>query len=278
MYKLKAKHSAAQWLVAATLLASALFTGCSSAKQTETDNSIKRTKANYRSAFDFVPGNKVLWHESFSATSAGSFPKGWNTNASAEVVQENNNTHALLLTRDGVYIPTVVNFPETFTLQFTLSCSADYSYYSSPLQIMFAALSSKKEFTVLKQYNPHNKDVVKLTLHPMNAAAKAGSSTIELIEKGTRQSTNEIGINEFFAGGGPATVKVSIWRQGERLRVYLNKEKVWDLPQAFSQTAHYNSLIFGISHLTDKGGKYYLSDIILATDETNAAAQPKIIK
>lgn len=276
MFRITPTH----YLLPTFLFAALFFTSGSPLYQAGVVYTPQTQKASprFRSVFDFVPGDKVLWHETFAATPVGDFPKGWNTNAGAEVVEENSGSRALLLTKDGVYIPTGVTLPQVFTLQFTLSCSAAYSYYSSPLQILFASLSTKKEFTVLKQYNPHSKDVVKLALHPMNAASNAGASTIELIQKGKKQSENEIGTPEFFASDGPATVTVSIWRQGERVRVYLNKEKIWDLPQAFNEGTAYNSLVFGINHITDKTGKYYLSDITLATNAATTGSSPKPVK
>jgi OmpA-OmpF porin, OOP family len=258
------KHSLRFGIIATAVIASS----CKSAKPIESPAPPTPTKetASPKRKFDFVAGSKTLWAENFKTTSTGDFPAGWNTNAGAEVVETKTGAHALMLTKDGVYIPLNATLPQNFTLEFTLSCSANYSYYSSPLQIMFAELSSKKEFTVLKQYNPHTKNALKLTVHPMNAASNAGASTIESYEKGKKQNENEIGTNEFFASGSPATVRVSMWRQGTRLRVYLNKEKTWDLPQAFLEEVKYNSLVFGLSHLVDKTGKYFLTDIRLATE------------
>ena len=131
---------------------------------------------------------------------------------------------------------------------------------------MFTSFASKKEFTVLKQYNPHNKDVVKLWLHPQNAASNGGYSGYELIEKGVKQSSNEVNTSQFFASGGPASVRVSIWREQQRLRVYLNEEKIWDLQEAFDEKVIYNALVFGLSHLVDHTGKYFVSNLRLATD------------
>jgi OmpA-OmpF porin, OOP family len=248
---------------------SVVVQACSSIKNVaiNKDNTPLKNSGAYKSRFDFVAGEKPLWFENFAQVSAGNFPKGWNTNASAEVVEHDDKSKALLLTKDGVYIPLgVTNLPAEFTLQFDLSCSSNYSYYSSPFQVMFASLASKKEFTVLKQYNPHNKDVVKLWLHPHNAASNGGYSGYELFEKGIKQSSNENSTSQFFASGGPASVKVSIWREKQRLRVYFNEEKVWDLAQAFDETVSYNSIVFGISHLVDHTGKFYLSNLKLNTD------------
>ncbi|MES1222788.1 MAG: OmpA family protein, partial [Bacteroidota bacterium] len=53
------------------------------------------------------------------------------------------------------------------------------------------------------------------------------------------------------------------WRQKERIRVYFNQEKVWDLPKAMSQTALYNSIVYWLQGAADDGN-FYLSNLRLA--------------
>ena len=40
-------------------------------------------------------------------------------------------------------------------------------------------------------------------------------------------------------------VHVAVWRQKERIRVYFNEEKAWDLPKAMSPMQNYNSYCSG---------------------------------
>ena len=58
-------------------------------------------------------------------------------------------------------------------------------------------------------------------------------------------------------------VHVSMWRQRQRIRVYLNEEKVWDLPRAFLATAKLNMLVFGL-RVDDAEGEYYIGNLRLA--------------
>jgi outer membrane protein OmpA-like peptidoglycan-associated protein len=58
-------------------------------------------------------------------------------------------------------------------------------------------------------------------------------------------------------------VHVSMWRQRQRMRVYLNEEKVWDLPRAFLATAKLNMLVFGL-RVDDPKGEYYIGNLRLA--------------
>ena len=51
---------------------------------------------------------------------------------------------------------------------------------------------------------------------------------------------------------------ISLWRQGQRLRIYVNGEKVTDLPRAFDANAKYNALIFNSNSFHQETQDYYL--------------------
>ena len=57
---------------------------------------------------------------------------------------------------------------------------------------------------------------------------------------------------------------IALWRQRQRVRVYMNEEKVWDLPRAVSASAKLNSMVFFVG-----GGcgncEYYLANLRVAT-------------
>jgi outer membrane protein OmpA-like peptidoglycan-associated protein len=61
-------------------------------------------------------------------------------------------------------------------------------------------------------------------------------------------------------------VTVSIWRQKQRIRVYLDSTKALDLPRALDANAALNSLVFAsyAPDLERKGGSFYISNIRLA--------------
>src|SRR4029079_283047 len=67
---------------------------------------------------------------------------------------------------------------------------------------------------------------------------------------------------QLAANGKP--VHIAVWRQRQRVRVYMNQEKVWDNPRAVAASAKFNSLVFFVS-----GGcrdcEYYLGNLRVAT-------------
>lgn len=70
----------------------------------------------------------------------------------------------------------------------------------------------------------------------------------------------------------PLMVHVSIWKQGQRVRLYLNEKKYWDLPKAFSKDIKYDKFFL----LTD-GGKenehFFVSNFRLAAGTPDARSK-----
>ena len=62
-------------------------------------------------------------------------------------------------------------------------------------------------------------------------------------------------------------IKVSIWRQKERLRVYLDQNKVFDLPKAFAPDKTYNTMLYQIWGDFAEGDKYLIGNIKLAVGD-----------
>lgn len=56
---------------------------------------------------------------------------------------------------------------------------------------------------------------------------------------------------------------VAVTRQGARVRVYLNQEKLWDVPRALLPAAKYNAILFFIPNV-DAGSEYFVSNVRLA--------------
>src|SRR6185436_46959 len=87
------------------------------------------------------------------------------------------------------------------------------------------------------------------------------TSLVERTKDEVGESSINTGTKQFSDKTTP--VHIAIWRQKERVRVYFNQEKVWDLPKVLSQTNRYNSIVYWLQGGTDDGN-YYLSNLRLA--------------
>jgi len=207
------------------------------------------------SKYDFVPGEKIIVFEDFAQDAVGDFPDKWNTNASAEIVTiESLPGKWLKISKQGVFMPEFVDsLPDNFTFEYDLLCDNPgkvWSFYST-----FATLSSHNR--------PENWQSSSSRFTFIIAPYPDGNSTssIERSKDGVGESAMNTGTKQFSDKTKP--VHIAIWRQKERVRVYFNQEKAWDLPKVFSQTAMYNSIVYWLQGATDDGN-YYLSNLRLA--------------
>jgi OmpA-OmpF porin, OOP family len=60
-----------------------------------------------------------------------------------------------------------------------------------------------------------------------------------------------------------------VWRTKERVRVYLNDQKIWDVPRALAPTVRFNSIIFYIYDV-GPGYQYFLTNVRLAVGASDA--------
>jgi outer membrane protein OmpA-like peptidoglycan-associated protein len=216
---------------------------------------------NLYSKFDFIPGEKVIAFEDFSQDNMGDFPAGWNTNTSAEVVTTSELPGKWLkLDVFGVFMPNYIKtLPENFTVEMDIICNEEYRNSSSPLHLAIAALSSPKEYTRWLQ-GQGGQEGFQVWLLPVLVSKKAGR--VGYYQTGSAgQQTQQFETDKFH--GGKNTVKLSIWRQKNRVRVYLDEEKVIDMQKAL-ENIKYNSLVFSMNSAITKPDYFLISNIRIA--------------
>lgn len=219
----------------------------------------------YKSKFDFVPGEKPVAFEDFSQDAVGDFPARWNTNSTGEIVNiEGKEGKWLMLNKEGVFLPEfVTSLPENFTLEFDLVCNKELSYYTTGFGVAMAALKKQKEFTNWKTYAP-DKNGTLFWAHPQSAGGARGHSGYQVWSAGTEEMKNDAETYLFHGKSGKTSVHVSIWRQKTRMRVYMDAEKVWDVPRAFDADLKYNSIVFQLGGFHIETDRYFVGNIRLA--------------
>jgi outer membrane protein OmpA-like peptidoglycan-associated protein len=219
------------------------------------------------SKYDFVPGDKVIWVEDFMQDAVGDFPAKWNTNSSGEVVTADGlKGHWLMIQKKGRFIPEFIkNLPENFTMQFDLVCNENFSFYSQALDLYFLTGENTNKAFEYSFIPLEKRSGIKVSFHPTNAGATAGSGSIESYDNGEKVIRNDIATQNFHSRAGKTKVKVSIWRQKNRIRVYLDEEKIFDLPRAFSADKKYNTVMFELwSNMNSDNDRYLVANINVA--------------
>jgi len=212
------------------------------------------------SRFDFVPGEKVVGFEDFSTDAIGDFPAKWNTNAAGEIVTVAGKPGRWLkLTRAGAFVPELTpTLPDNFTLEFDLLVppafnsgalfNASIVELPGPGQIAaWQTASNRFTFTAWAAGGPTWQTSWTARLD----ANSATGTTIGGVSADTKSPWK----------GDP--VHVAVTRQGPRVRVYFNQEKMWDAPRSLFPAAKYDAIVFFVPGV-DAGSEYFVSNVRLA--------------
>ncbi|MCP1383857.1 OmpA family protein [Runella salmonicolor] len=207
------------------------------------------------SKFDFVAGEKVVAIEDFSQDAVGDFPAKWNTNASGEVVTlDGQSAKFLQFANNGIFYPEFVKeLPENFTMEFDMVVSEDMSTNMTGLKVVFPEIKERK-LTFDQDFGTAPQAGV--DIHP-TSTQEGGSTSVWVFDKANEkilENTNPL------AWKANEVNRISIWKQKTRLRIYVNENKIWDIPKAFDNTLKY-SMLFA-THIFE--GTAYLANLRVA--------------
>ncbi|AYM99817.1 OmpA family protein [Chryseobacterium sp. 3008163] len=127
------------------------------------------------------------------------------------------------------------------------------------MNIVFTEKTTKADNvwnTVIKR-----KEGVVFSVHPTSSLSKQGRSEVFVISEKKEILKNKVDISEFSNNNN--TVRVQVWRQKNRFRMYIDGKKAWDLPSAFGD-ANYNQIIFFIGTYKNSTDKLFISNLRLA--------------
>jgi len=164
--------------------------------------------------------------------------------------------------REGCFPPGIINnLPENFTFEFDLG--VNNANYFSALSLNIASLKKPEDFAdyaYLVSIRPEH--AVHLEFAAANSSTDGvsklvtGKSGVTAINNAVNYKVWDVAKNKF--------AHISLWRQSQRLRVYLNGEKIWDSPRAFDATTKYNAITFAFYGPYGKEDYYLLDNVRLA--------------
>jgi len=221
----------------------------SSGTESKTEPATMKTYSKY----DFVPGEVIIVYEDFMQDAVGDFPDKWNTNASGEIVTiEGMQGHWLRINKQGIFMPEFIDsLPDNFTFEYDLICD-------NPGQI-WALYSSVASLSDRGHPETWNTADSRFTMTIAPEAGGNASSTIERRKDGTGEASTSTETKQFSA---KKLVHIEMWRQKERIRVYFNQEKAWDLPKAMSPNAKYNAIVWWLQG-PGQNASYFMSNLRL---------------
>ncbi len=226
------------------------------------------TKAAYKSKFDFIPGEKVIYFYDFMDVAAGDIPEGWQINGSAETVDlEGYPGHYLMIQQYSAIFPeSIEDLPEDLTIQFDLICTNPYTWGGSQIYFVLAKTDPNKEIDPRGgNLGSSNNSVLWLSFHPgsQSATANKGYGSYEMNTKsGTKKG--EFAAESFIDTEEGRLAKISVWKQKRRVRLYINENKVLDLPTILPEGMTVNTLLWNVYSGYYNDDKYFIGNIRVA--------------
>ncbi|MCJ7467746.1 MAG: OmpA family protein [Maribacter sp.] len=227
----------------------------------------KKEGTTYKSKFDFVPGEKLIVWEDFGVDAVGDFPAKWFTNVSGEVVTLEGHEGKWLMMKGSsqYFIDELLQLPDNFTIQFDLMCSIPYDWGSGIINLEIKELNDLDLYRKGgDMYASERKYSFRMAMHPglpapKNSYGTNGRGSYEMLNQRANIDLKEI----WLPIAEKNLLHVSIWRQKERLRVYLNENKVLDIPKILPADMKPNIFIWRTEGFEEED-HYFASNLRIA--------------
>lgn len=230
----------------------------------KTENGSNTTNPALTSAtvYDFVPGSKVLLADNFEQDALGQFPLKWYTRSKGEIVTLNTAKGNWLRVYPGTFVSPVVNIGENSTIEFDLIMNWPKAGGYMVPAIGFALYDRGNKGEILS-YDYRLKNCLKFTIAPYRSEAAIQLTSYENVAKKLESDKYKLANFESKVG---SVMHVAISIQKERVRIWIDQEKVFDLPQAAPLNGNLNQLKIDMStsnYTNDQLG-YYVSNFRFA--------------
>ncbi len=208
--------------------------------------------------FDFVAGDKVIALDNFSRVNIGDFPSQWNTNGSGEVVTiDGQESKWLEMKGKFTYYPEFIKtLPDNFTIEFDLVYNYAEKYLERNILGLYfiAADKGTRDEPVFKfGFNKPGKSGGAVELHSYQP------NTLEIFSwenKQINENSRTVSQSNFIKSMRNNVYHISIWRQKERVRIYLNDAKIVDVPKLLQSKDKMNMFKIGFEDWEDAGRAY----------------------
>lgn len=213
------------------------------------ENATAATSFKTYSRYDFVPGENVLYAEDFSQDVLGEFPLKWATNNRGETVSLEGQQGKWMRMFIGEFVsPAIKALPASFTVEFdmvltyTNSEEQGFGPQFPKFELQLLQLPAGAESARLYAQRGNEKSKLALIVQP----AYEDRTSVYVQSYYERDMYFEGGNKELkkFSGNYRKPFHVAIWVQKQRLRLWINEEKVYDIPQAISPDAVFNHIGF----------------------------------
>jgi OmpA-OmpF porin, OOP family len=240
----------------------------SASSQTPGDGEVAPVKKDedikYFYKYDFIPGEKILYTEDFEQEALAELPTSWNTNGSGEVVTlEKYSGKWLRLHNPFIYLTgNTKELTENYTAEFDVILQLKNNGWMYPtFSTGFFATNGEPgaNNAFLKEYDKYA--AVMGTIYPeeRNNSRVLVESFKDNAGYFKSEPKNYGELEKYY--GKPVHIAIQV--QQQRLRMWINETKVFDVPRGIDTTYKMNQLFFKVGQTNYKEEQYgiYISNI-----------------
>lgn len=199
------------------------------------------------SKYDFVPGDSVLYVNDFSNEAIGELPTAWNSNGSSVVVKLDgiDGQWLRMAQRTVCLTDNKKLLGPDFTVEFDLFLQFDFKGWLPP-SLRFGLLASGKGDPTDNRLlsDPKGEKSFYMELSPM---ADGANLMLESYKEFTRYFYSPPHRSTLAEEWYGKVLHVSMQGQKERLRIWVEGEKIYDVPKAIPLDGIFNQLFFQLS-------------------------------
>ncbi|MGN6617162.1 MAG: OmpA family protein [Ilyomonas sp.] len=220
------------------------------------------------SRYDFIPGERIVYAEDFSTDAIGELPLKWTTNNRGETVaiETMPGKWMRLFAGSRFVSPSLQKLPENFTVEadILMQFEGEEGYTYPELEIKLLEILQGNEGVRSYVVNQDAANEAALVLQP-NGQGKPLNASLRSYINGSSYFFNQPKESKVNTSNGKV-VHLAVWVQKERIRYWLDGEKVFDIPQAIPAKAGFNSLGLSLesSLYTDEQLGIFISNIKVA--------------
>lgn len=207
---------------------------------------------------DFTPGEQALFEDDFSKDAMGDFPVQWDTNGAGEIISLQGQNWFRLSGKSIFYPILEKKLPENYTITFDMHITGVDKKTSSNAYLKIV-LSDTEGFNKGPNW-------CMVELSPCQFISSRG--VVEKVANKKREFRNLIGKD--YRGAIVGNSRISIAVNKTRMRVWLNENKLIDIPRLLPSGANVFKLeTSGLRDMADKDEVYITNFRIGAAGEDN---------
>jgi OOP family OmpA-OmpF porin len=217
--------------------------------------------------YDFIPGQNLIYSDTFTGEAMGELPAGWNSNGNGAVTKLNNfEGNWMRMDQHGTYLAgkDLVS-TDNFTVEFDVIFDLKFKGYGYP-EFYFGMLSTGKIPAADNSFlnDQYGNKTFYVTLNPGNG----GSTHMRLssYKKTISYFSSPVKSYDALEKYYGKIAHFAMQAQKERIRLWINGDKIFDAPKGLPAGDIFNQLYFkiGSSNYADKELGYYVSSIKVA--------------